>query len=60
MKAIIKQDARTGVFFGFIIQQPGICAQGNTPQEVTDKLARHKDIFAKRVENSDLEFEVIS
>lgn len=50
MKAIIKQDARTGVFFGFIIQQPGVCAQGNTPQEVTNKLDHHKDVFTKRVE----------
>ncbi len=41
MDTLIRQDTRTGLFFGFVIDKPAVCAQADSYEEVEIKLESH-------------------
>ena len=47
----------SGVYLGFISQYPGICAQGDTVDQVKDKLQKYAKIYFDYMSQSSIEAE---
>jgi predicted RNase H-like HicB family nuclease len=54
-EGIIVKDKKTGTFFGFIARFPGVWAQGNSKEEVYEKIEKVRIVFIKRLETMRLE-----
>ena len=52
---VVVKDTESGKFFGFIKQFPGICAQGDTFEQVHVKVNAY---FRKFIENMDKDVEM--
>ncbi|MBS1505500.1 MAG: type II toxin-antitoxin system HicB family antitoxin [Bacteroidetes bacterium] len=51
---VIIKDATTGKFFGFVRQFPGVCAQANTVNEVSEKINAYFQIFVNKLKNEEI------
>jgi predicted RNase H-like HicB family nuclease len=56
---IIIEDKKSGFFFGFIVDTPKVCAQGNTQQEVEAKMDKYWKSYTERVSHSKVEMTMI-
>lgn len=52
---VVIEDKEAGVFFGFVHQFPGICAQGNTIQEVKEKVNKYFQAFKDRINEVEMD-----
>ncbi len=51
---IMIKDKKTGKYFGFVRQFPGICAQGDTPQEMHVKVHKFFKSFIDGMKDRDI------
>lgn len=54
-EGIIVKDKKTGTFFGFMARFPGVWAQGDSREEVNEKVDKIKAVFIKRLEAMEIE-----
>jgi predicted RNase H-like HicB family nuclease len=60
IKGVIIKDKAASTYFGFIKEFPGICAQANTPEEVSIKINVYYQKFIERLNHTPIEFEETS
>lgn len=48
------EDNEKGVFFAFVRQFPGICAQGNTPKEAHDKVNAYFKAYIDKIKDKEV------
>ncbi len=48
---IMIRNSKTGKFFGFITQFPGICAEGESKAEVRERIERYWREFVAKIES---------
>lgn len=57
IKGVIIKDAESGKLTAFIRQFPGICAQGDSVQEVDTKLNAYFKAFIERIKNEEVDID---
>jgi predicted RNase H-like HicB family nuclease len=56
ISAVMINDAKSNKYFGFIRQFPGICAQGETQQEVNEKINKFFKAYVERMQQAEIKF----
>lgn len=54
INGVVIRDTKKDKFFAFVEQFPGICAQGNTAKEATDKMNAYFQMFIERVKGKEV------
>lgn len=54
---VMIEDKINGVFFAFIRQFPGICAQGNSPEEAHQKVNKYFKTYIDRIKDQQVDID---
>jgi len=56
IQGVMINDAKSNMYFAFISQFPGICAQGKTKEEVDEKIHKYFQSYVDRMQNASIKF----
>lgn len=56
IEGVMIRDTKANKFFAFVRQFPGVCAQGDSPQEVDSKIEKNFKAFIKKMQSEKIEF----